>query len=169
MAVPPAIQNPPVRVPSTRCLRPCHSQKEDQLLFPSVVASGGFAIPPSAKSSPVLSRSDGGPGTSVVGRGRMARNAIKGRGTALPVRFPGCFERRPATNSSRPKRLPLGLLHGIVNRGVEKKAVWEGGLPVSAAEILAELAKLSREDRRRIPDRILEMEDEAEEAASQSG
>jgi len=33
---------------------------------------------------------------------------------------------------------------------------------MSTAEILAELPKLSREDRRRIVDRILEMEDEAE-------
>jgi len=33
---------------------------------------------------------------------------------------------------------------------------------MSTAEILAELAKLSRVDRRRILDRILEMEDEAE-------
>jgi hypothetical protein len=33
---------------------------------------------------------------------------------------------------------------------------------MTAAEILAELPKLSREDRRRILDRILEMEDEAE-------
>ena len=32
---------------------------------------------------------------------------------------------------------------------------------MSTAEILAELPKLSREDRRRILDRILEMEDEA--------
>ena len=33
---------------------------------------------------------------------------------------------------------------------------------MSTAEILAELPKLSREDRRRILDRILEIEDEAE-------
>jgi len=33
---------------------------------------------------------------------------------------------------------------------------------MSTAEILAELPKLSREDRRRILERILEMEDEAE-------
>jgi mRNA-degrading endonuclease RelE of RelBE toxin-antitoxin system len=33
---------------------------------------------------------------------------------------------------------------------------------MSTEEILAELPKLSREDRRRILDRILEMEDEAE-------
>ena len=33
---------------------------------------------------------------------------------------------------------------------------------MSTAEILAEIPKLSREDRRRILDRILEMEDEAE-------
>ena len=33
---------------------------------------------------------------------------------------------------------------------------------MSTAEILGELPKLSREDRRRILDRILEMEDEAE-------
>jgi len=33
---------------------------------------------------------------------------------------------------------------------------------MSTAEILAELPKLSREERRRILDRILEMEDEAE-------
>jgi hypothetical protein len=33
---------------------------------------------------------------------------------------------------------------------------------MSTAEILAELPKLSREDRRRILDRILEMEDEAQ-------
>ena len=41
---------------------------------------------------------------------------------------------------------------------------------MSTAEILAELPNLSREDRRRILDRILEMEDEAEsvEAARRS-
>jgi len=33
---------------------------------------------------------------------------------------------------------------------------------MSTAEILAEIPKLSREDRRRILDRILEMEDEAQ-------
>ena len=33
---------------------------------------------------------------------------------------------------------------------------------MSTAEILAEIPRLSREDRRRILDRILEMEDEAE-------
>jgi hypothetical protein len=33
---------------------------------------------------------------------------------------------------------------------------------MSTAEILAEIPKLSREDRRRILDRILEMEDDAE-------
>lgn len=35
---------------------------------------------------------------------------------------------------------------------------------MSTAQILAELPKLSREDRRRILDRILEIEDEAESA-----
>ena len=39
--------------------------------------------------------------------------------------------------------------------------MWAGGLPKSTTEILAELPKLSREDRRRILDRILEMEDDA--------
>jgi len=40
---------------------------------------------------------------------------------------------------------------------------------MSTAEILAELPKLSREDRRRILERILEMEDEAESLEASRG
>ncbi len=40
---------------------------------------------------------------------------------------------------------------------------------MSTAEILAELPKLSREDRRRILDRILEIEDQAEPVEAARG
>ena len=40
---------------------------------------------------------------------------------------------------------------------------------MTTAEILSELSKLSRQERRTILDRILEIEDEAEDATSQAG